>query len=387
MLTGQNGIIKRANEAKEKTEVANKEEQRELAQAEALTNAKKTTYKGITIPEGFAPTKIKGEDSIDDGLVITDGYGNEYVWVVVPKTTTVYPTAGLDIVDFSDEEYTNIETDLHTYTKDYRNDTTYSDSFCDESNDPYEVNKSDWFQNEEEWDKAKRKMLKSVYLNEGFWIGRYEAGVENNRLSPENEVTIPLSKKNLYPYTYVTRTQANVLAKQVESGSYTSSLMYGVQWDLVLKYIENKYLEKDSKSDIKNNLNANSTAIGNYYNSEFVISRGKFAQYGDLSNWFDYNKDERKDLVTGGKKVSQGLSQNSVLLTTGGTEVAKLQNIYDIAGNVWEWTLEKTFSADNHCTARGGHFHSEGTNRPASYRADDNASQSNYNVGFRVSIY
>ena len=200
MLTGQNGIIKRANEAKEKTEVANKEEQRELAQAEALTNAKKTTYKGITIPEGFAPTKIKGEDSIDDGLVITDGYGNEYVWVEVPKTTTVYPTAGLDITDFSDEEYTNIETDLHTYTKDYRNDTTYSDSFCDESNDPYEVNKSDWFQNEEEWDKAKRKMLKSVYLNEGFWIGRYEAGIENNRLSPENETTIPLSKKNLYPY-------------------------------------------------------------------------------------------------------------------------------------------------------------------------------------------
>ncbi len=58
---------------------------KKLAQAEALMNTEKTTYKGVTLPEGFAPTKIEGEDSIDDGLVIIDGYGNEYVWVEVPK--------------------------------------------------------------------------------------------------------------------------------------------------------------------------------------------------------------------------------------------------------------------------------------------------------------
>ena len=86
MLTGQNGILNRAQEAKEKTEVANQDEQRKLAQAEALMNTEKSTYKGITIPAGFAPTKQEGEDSLDDGLVITDGYGNEFVWVEVPKT-------------------------------------------------------------------------------------------------------------------------------------------------------------------------------------------------------------------------------------------------------------------------------------------------------------
>lgn len=95
MLTGQNGILNRATEAKEKTETASKDEKRKLAQAEALMNTDETTYKGITLPEGFVPTKIEGEDSIDDGLVITDGYGNEYVWVEVPKTTEVYSTAGL----------------------------------------------------------------------------------------------------------------------------------------------------------------------------------------------------------------------------------------------------------------------------------------------------
>ena len=59
MLTGQNGILNRTAEAKEKTEIANEDEQRKLAQAEALMNTEKTTYKGVTLPEGFAPTKIK----------------------------------------------------------------------------------------------------------------------------------------------------------------------------------------------------------------------------------------------------------------------------------------------------------------------------------------
>ena len=83
-----------------------------MAQAEALMSTGKTTYKGLTLPEGFAPTKIAGEDSIDDGLVITDGNGNEYVWVEVPKTTEVYKITGLNITDF-DNNYENIEKDLH----------------------------------------------------------------------------------------------------------------------------------------------------------------------------------------------------------------------------------------------------------------------------------
>lgn len=32
----------------------------------------------------------------------------------------VYQTVGINITSFTDDEYTNIETDLHTYTNDYR---------------------------------------------------------------------------------------------------------------------------------------------------------------------------------------------------------------------------------------------------------------------------
>ena len=165
MLTGQNGILNRAANAKEKTEIASIDEQRKLAQAEALMNTEKTTYKGLTLPEGFAPTKIEGEDSIDEGLVITDGYGNEYVWVEVPKTVEVYPTAGLGITNFTDEEYGKIETDLRTYTNDYRTGTDYNDVY-------YADNATGWFTDADQYNELKKKMLKSVYQDEGFWVGR-----------------------------------------------------------------------------------------------------------------------------------------------------------------------------------------------------------------------
>ena len=51
----------------------------------------------------------------------------------------------------------------------------------------------------------------------------------------------------MYPYTYVTGTQAKKLAEQVESGNCTSNLMFGIQWDLVLKFIEEKIVEQAEK--------------------------------------------------------------------------------------------------------------------------------------------
>lgn len=85
-----------------------------------------------------------------------------------------------------------------------------------------------------------------------------------------------MSKANIYPYNYVTRTQAKVLAEKVESGSYTSSLLFGVQWDLTLKYIENKKIATDS--EIKTKLNSDSETIGNYKNNLWNI-KNTLAKY------------------------------------------------------------------------------------------------------------
>ena len=364
MLTGQNGILNRAAEAKEKTENANEDEQRKLAQAEALMNTEKTTYKGVTLPEGFAPTKIAGEDSIDDGLVITDGYGNEYVWVEVPKTVAVYQTAGVNISSFTDDEYTKIETDLHTYTSDYKADG-YNDT-------------------KSSFTKQYKNMLKSVYTNGGFWIGRYEAGISDSNVRTEHinitEDDRAETKPNKIPYNYVTRDEAQILATKMNYENCTSSLIFGIQWDLMLKYIETK------NETLKSNLISDSTTIGNYYNSEFALSRGKFAQYGALSNWYAYNSEEKAGLVSGNKKKSQSLWSNGILLTTGASDKTKLQNIYDIAGNVYEWTLE-FYSADNPCTYRGGSCSTSGLKYPANYRYINTVDASYSDIGFRIGLW
>ena len=328
------------------------------------------------------------ETNLDNGLVIEDGNGNQYVWVEVPKNTTVYPTAGLNITNFTDDEYTKIENDLHTYTSVYRNGTGRKDTWVADNNN------TGWF-TESEYYAQKKTMLKSVYQNGGFYVGRYEAGIGTNRMSIESQVdgkypvptTAPVTKADAYPYTYVTRTQAQNLASNVNSGTKTSSLMFGVQWDLVLAFMHNKGNIEDST------LTSNSTTIGNYYNSTFDLDRGKYAQFGQLGNTWK-NFDSALDSIvvsneTTGKmkKTEQNSYQNGILLTTGGTEQSKVMNIYDIAGNVCEWTLEKTSNTYDQCVARGGLFNDTGSYRPAADHDGNSSGHSFYSIGFRVSIF
>ena len=186
---------------------------------------KKTT--NPYLPEGF--TKVGGT-SLSNGYTIQDSKGNQYVWVEVPMTDEVYPTAGLNIKNFTTEEYTEIEEDLHAYTSDYRNGTSFKDEYYSEEATGLTSG---------EYIALKQKMLKSVYQNGGFYIGKYETGIEDaprTSGSPSIAPTeIPIIKQNAYPYNYVTCSQAQTLANSMESGNYTSSLMFGVQWDLVLK--------------------------------------------------------------------------------------------------------------------------------------------------------
>ena len=79
-----------------------------------------------------------------------------------------------------------------------------------------------------------------------------------------------------------------------------------------------------------------------------------------------------------------------MLLTTGATERNSKMNIYDLAGNVWEWTLEKITGTDDYpypCTVRGGFCNYDGSGTPASSRDDVSTSSSYYNVGFRSALY
>ena len=398
LVLGDNGIIAKAKEAQRKSAEASQNDlisMNELAQQlEEQINGSTGSGSGNGGAGGSgAGTKVpaeataetapyfpdntftKKEGTIDKGLVIQDANGNEYVWVVVPRTTAVYKTTGLGKTTFTDTDYTNIENDLKEYTKTYRGSASYSDTYAADTANV------GWFENETAYNNLKNSMLKSVYENGGFYVGRYEAGIDTttgtNRTSNTDKnseekyitpSTAPVTKADAYPYIYVTRTQAQNLASNVNSGTKTSSLMFGVQWDLVLAFMHNKGNIADST------LTSNSTTIGNYKDNLWTIKNAN-AQYLSSGKFVQCTNPFKKE------------SSSGKLLTTGADSSFSVQNIYDIAGNVDEWALEKTSNTNVPCVYRGGNFDSTGSSVPAADRISDSTDNSYYDVGFRVSLF
>ena len=167
--------------------------------------------------------------------------------------------------------------------------------------------------------------------------------------------------------------------------------MFGVQWDLVLAFMS-KDTTKVNQENLKE-LISDSTTIGNYCNSTFDLNRGKYAQYGQLGNeWKNFDSALGSIVVSNEttgkmKKTEQSSDSNSILITTGGTEQSKVMNIYDIAGNVWEWTLEKTSDTNYPCANRGGFYYTTGSYGPVAYRSYARTDFSNGHTGFRVSLF
>ena len=370
-LTGDNGILTRANDAKTETEQAEEDELRKLTQVEAATYLKEHEYtdvsgEKVTIPAQCAVSQVEGENTLEDGLVIIDKNGNEWVWIEVPKSiyeNEEYYTNGATNPT-SSEDYTNIEKIMQNYTTKYRG--AYTDEWYSEA--------EHGFVSPEEYNSHKNAMLKSVYENGGFYIGRYEVGIREdiNRYYETDYYTehpieeTPVIQQDKYVYNWVRCSQAQELSESLAVGGKTSSLMFGIQWDLVLAYLEANEVSEDD-------LKVNSGSWGNYSNEAFDITRGKYStDYG--ANYTTVNGTYPKP-------------ESSVLLTTGATERNSKMNIYDLAGNVWEWTLEKGTNTSHQCAIRGGNFSNNGSYEPASDRFNYSTSNSGGNLGFRPALY
>ena len=177
----------------------------------------------------------------------------------------------------------------------------------------------------------------------GFYIGRYEAGVpekqssiDGKSYSTSNVKGVPVSKKDATVWTYINYTNSKANAESMISNEYVQTgLITGKAWDTTCHWIE------DSLKSIN--------ASANLTNSRY---------YGNYS----------------GTKSTAGFNENW-----------KTKNIYDLAGNVWEWTSE---AGSYSCINRGGGYNNGGSDYPVSYRNDDfNASYTNDLLGFRPRLY
>lgn len=331
------------------------------------TYTKEMDYKDINgdtvkIPEGFKVSMSPTMNIIENGLVVKDSKDNEWVWVVVPNSVFKKAT--------SNSDYDNIKSDLIEYAKEYRKGSSIqSCNWDDEWYDGCGVADS------ETYTKMYEKMLSSVYTNKGFWISRYEIGdgtaTQNNTTRTSNSGTsgVAVSKENQIPYNFVTCSQAQKLASGMSDGTNkTGSLLFGIQWDLTCKFLEeNSELTYDD-------IATDSTSCGNYSNSSIKLTKGKYNTDPNSSDskWID---------ITSNKK------DVAMLLTTGASEQTKIMNIYDFAGNEFEWTLENTFVNDIPCVSRGGFYIYKGLDVQSSCRNGLPKEGNNGDFGFRSTLY
>ena len=196
----------------------------------------------------------------------------------------------------------------------------------------------------------------SVERYKGFYIGRYEAGDKENTeaktLRSSNNVTKTVTiKANQAPYNYVTRTQAISLAegfKNQQGYKAKTKLVSSYAWDTTIAFLQKVNSDYGSSSE-----------EGNYNNTTF--------------SYID---------ITGASKTKE--KNSNVLVPTGQT--TPVCNIYDMGGNVWEWTTESFSDTGGPYARRGGSYNSLFATYPAGYRR--NISDDAYAVnGFRLTLF
>ena len=327
-----------------------------------------------TNPKAVIPSNVKEivEADANKGIVIKDKNENEWVWVEVPKTT-VFSGLNIDVNGtFTSQNYIDIANKMITYAGVYRKGSVNQEcNWTDEWYDGCSLTQQEYIE-------AYQSMLKSVYTYGGFWIGRYEAGIDGSitdltkARTAHTTVTIgtspkAISQKDAIPYNFVYCSEAQMLANEMTPDSnYRSSLMFGIQWDLVCKFLEVK--SNLTTADI----NSDSGSWGNYSNiaRKITSSRAKQSSNNGMT-WTSMS----------GQKESK-----NIMLSTGASDDTNRLNIYDFAGNEWEWTLEKS-SESLPCSGRGGSCGNTTNGFVTSARNEADVEGNDNYASFRPTLY
>ena len=353
----------------------------------------------IPVPAGFTHT----EGTKDTGFVIQDGDGNEFVWVPVMADQKI------ELKVESSEDITSITLkDPYNQTIDLGISGSIGTSYKNKNiipnlNGGYtaEVTIANGTENLmlpvrslyaqdafNDYSDAKGKATsiyvdtvdytESVNTNGGFYIARYEAGTNGtNRTSGNSSLTaqqiittngMPVSKADKKPYNFITQSQAKDLAESIypsATHSFTCTLPTGAAWDKTISWIINTENGIDlSKATY------NSSDWGNYNNVGFTVSTTTLGATGG-NNY---------SVVADSTKPTSGM-----LLTTGANITRNVSNnIFDLAGNVCEWTTE---ARGTFLVYRGGGYYHSGSDSPSSSRDFYSATYTDVCIGFRSALY
>ena len=364
LTIGQNGIFTRAQDAANTWKNAEANEQLALEEGADIINSYlnggstegdqtgTTVVDDVPIPDRFYyvggtkesglvisdakedENKYKGQTEVPaDGLI-----GNQFVWIPVDNS--------------SEEKFNKVFQRQEGYSSGSKQSYLSSCGEADSTGVNSKVTETATTQAEA------IAMYDSIYENGGFYVGRYEVGkdkdgtvvikkgTEDNPVNPYTN--IKWSSNGSMQETAGTTGGAVEISRNFDTAnnytSVNSTLIYGVQWDAIMNFIDLNYITNatiGNPSCATNSFVRNSTDKG-YYNQSSPTICGSSDSY-------------------------------------------RVNNIYDLAGNVFEWTME-SYSSFNRFF-RGGGCSGSGSGGPASYRGIHRPGNTNDYIGLRVALY
>ena len=362
-MLNNNGVISRAKEAKNRYAEAQTNEEKQLNEVsdwikEAVgdttgggsAGGSGSTVDGVPIPEGYyyvGGTKAKGlvisdnvaDKELDKGKenVRRDLDGNQWVWVPVETPSSLYTTVaagqklagstGVKTTKYTNSAIINGKTRGLPGSTDYREPDIVPDSTNADNDERAKTAGFSSLANMAETMKSDyEEMTKSLEKYKGFYIGRYELTANGEKTGATQTCENGVNWYTLYK-------NCTTLARGTK---VKTRMIWGLQWDATCNWLD------ASKFNINN-----SSTWGNYDNN---TATGH-----------------------GNKQI------------TGFSESWKANNIYDFAGNCYEFTQEAgdTFGR----ASRGGSCGGNGSSIPASVRGSNSPTSTSSSDGSRPTLY
>ena len=345
----------------------------------------------VPVPNGFVGSSVTGENEIDTGFVIYEGEEevtdsnvqtaqtsrNQYVWIPVEDISKFYGTDANGKSWGKNYNYTtgtNSSSTFDEVTGTYAYNWSETNGVMSISNSrigrepdvlrsydtpyylrTYKVSEDSMLDFLLRQQTDFKKMIYSVEKYGGFYIGRYETG----NLSKE-QVVVQKGNTDIASQTwYAMYEKCKTLSDN--NNNIETGMIWGNQWDRTLMWLMECNAKDETTGKSKEEVIHNSKSWGNYYNATFTYTNS-----------------------SGGTSTKN--SGSRVIIPTGSTEYTKANNIYDLAGNVWDWTMEACLT--DRRVVRGGYYYDTGTGFPARYRATEyNPVGSARFIGCRAVLY